>query len=136
MPIFSSPANRIGGKNRIPTGFEAVARPIATPANAANLQVHDSAHRQPRYRASVEKKAKKLSKRARRPYFDITGEIAQSVKAKIPVQNPATRRAKVNKMRPVRRQATAAGKRTTHGSEEPNTTWMIPRMYFTKKGCC
>src|SRR5215213_2346362 len=136
MPIFSSPANKIGGKNRIPTAFDAAARPIATPANAANLQVPDSAHRQPRYRASVEKKHKKLSNRARRPYVDIMGEIAQSVMARIPVQFPATLRAKVNKRRPVRKEAIAAGKRTTHGSEEPNTTWVTPRMYFAKKGCC
>src|SRR3712207_6524976 len=122
MPIFSSPTNRIGGKNRIPTAFEAVARPIATPANAANLQVHDSAHRQPRYRARVEKKAEKLSNRARRPYHKIRGESAQSAKVRIPVQYPATLRAKVNKIRPVRRVAVAAGIRTTHGSEEPNTT--------------
>src|SRR5918998_5011549 len=127
MPIFSSPASRIGGKNRIPTGFEAVARPIATPANAANLQVHDSAHRQPRYRARVAKKAKKLSNRASRP-IQIMGEIAHNAKVRIAVQYPATLRAKVNKMRPVRREANAAGKRTTHGSEESNTTWVSPRI--------
>ena len=36
MPILSRPANRIAGKNRMPTNFDAVASPIATPANAAN----------------------------------------------------------------------------------------------------
>src|SRR5829696_4797285 len=134
-PILSSPTNKIAGKNKMPTTFEAAASPIATPANPANHQLPLSAHRHPRYRASVEKKAKKTSSVATRPKAKARGEIVHRASASTPTQYPATFRAKAKSKSPVRRDAIAAGKRTTPASEEPNTTWVTPRMYFTKKGC-
>src|SRR5829696_635878 len=117
-PILSSPANRIGGRNKTPTSFDAVASPIAAPAKAANPQLRVSAHRHPRYRARVEKKARKISKIASRPKTRVRGEITHSASARAPVQYPATRQAKANRTRPVRRAALAAGIRTASGSEE------------------
>src|SRR5215213_1121130 len=134
-PSFSSPTNRIAGKNRMPTTFEAVASPTATPANPATHQLPLSAHRHPRYRASVQKKAKKISSVATRPKAKVRGEIVHRASASTPTQYPATFRAKVKSTSPVRRVAVAAGIRTTPASEEPNTTWVTPRMYFAKKGC-
>src|SRR5215218_2294847 len=133
-PSLSNPANRIAGKNRMPTGCEAVASPVATPANVANLQLRDSAHRQPRYRARVEKNTMKMSRNASRPKTRVRGEIFQSASAKTPLQYPATRRAKAKSTSPVRRVAVAAGIRTASASEEPSTTWVIPRIYLPSKG--
>src|SRR5215203_7546201 len=134
-PKLSNPANRIAGKNRMPTGCEVVASPVATPANVANLQLRDSAHRHPRYRARVEKNTMKMSRNASRPKTRVRGEIVQSASAKTPVQYPATRRAKAKSTSPVRRVAVTAGIRTTPASEEPETTWVRPRMYLARKGC-
>src|SRR5215212_10204804 len=133
-PRLSNPANRIAGKNRMPTGCEAAASQIATPENVANLQLWDSAHRQARYRARVEKKTMKMSRNASRPKTRVRGEIVQSASANTPVQYPATRRAKAKSTSPVRRVAVAAGIRTACASEEPSTTWVIPRIYFASKG--
>src|SRR5215210_4804111 len=132
---FSNPTNRIAGKNKMPTTFEAAASPIATPANPANHQLPLSAHRHPRYRASVEKKAKKASSVATRPKAKVRGEIVHRASAITPTQYPATFRAKAKSTSPVRSDAVAAGIRTTPASEEPKTTWVIPKMNFTKKGC-
>src|SRR5829696_7301496 len=121
-PILSSPTNKIAGKNKMPTTFEAVANPTATPANPANHQLPLSAHRHPRYRASVEKKAKKTSSVATRPKVTVSGEIVHRASASTPIQYPAARRPKANSTKPVRSDAVAAGIRTTPASEEPNTT--------------
>src|SRR5918995_3695454 len=119
-PILSSPTNNTAGKNRIPVSFEAVANPTATPQNPANHQLPLSAHRHPRYRASVEKKIKKTSRFATRPKSRVSGEIVHRASASTPTQYPAARRPKTNKTRPVKSDAAAAGIRTTPASEEPN----------------
>src|SRR5918998_3013838 len=106
----------------MPTGFEAVVNPMVIPANAANFQLRDSAHRHPRYRARLEKNATKTFKTAFRPNWRVRGEIVQSASARTPVQYPATRLAKAKRTRPVARAAVAAGSRTTSNSDEPNTT--------------
>src|SRR5919112_1594879 len=134
-PILSSPTSKIAGKNRIPVSFEAVANPTATPANPANHQLRVSAHRHPRYRASVEKKIKKTSRFATRPKVMVSGEMVHRASASTPTQYPAARRPKANSTRPVKSDAVAEGIRTTPASEEPNTTWVAPKMYFAKNGC-
>ena len=86
MPILSRPANRIAGKNKMPTSFDAVASPIATPVNPANLQLLASAHRHPRYRARVEKNARNTSRIASRPIDKVRGETTHNASARTPVQ--------------------------------------------------
>src|SRR5918998_2745887 len=133
-PSLSSPTNKIAGKNRMPTTFEAVASPSATPANPANHQLPLSAHRHPRYRASAEKKAKKTSSVATRPKVMVSGEIVHRASASTPTQYPATRRPKANRTSPVRSDAVAAGVRNPPPSGGANAGWGGPREYLAKNG--
>src|SRR5829696_4130664 len=94
--ILSKPANRIAGKNRTPTSFDAVESPMATPANTANPQLRASAQRHPAYSARVEKKARNTSRIASRPMDKVRGETTHNASARTPVQYPATRLAKAN----------------------------------------